>query len=511
MLVGETVIAQSPMVELHLLDIPEQHDAEKGLAALAGYVRAQNLSYPGMTIADGNAEIELELNGLPDDVRALGDADAVQRWQAAGGELKVVSIKGNDTATTLSAQGALKLNGEGQVEGQISIDSTGVAERIAPMLDEPIRTLVLGNPKPDGSYANVLNFHNGGIFLRPDADRRDPPALLIRRRRRHHARAHKRALLASACASCGRPKSGAAVSWPALMIERRMARVRVNIASSAGPSPVRTARCSTDRSSEKTPQHFQHRVAIGQEHVAPHHRIGRGDAGEIAEARGRELDDLRLRRRFQIGDRADDVVGDQMRNMAGDRQHHVVMAGIHHLHLAAHAAPEGAELLHLRRRHFGAGRQHAPAADEQFGKPRRRPRMLGAGDRMAGNEMHALGHQRRQHLDHMALDRADIGEDRARLQRRRRSRPSPPHRRRPGVHRMTRSAPAHRFGRIERIDVAQPQLARLFQRIGLRVEMAMTLASPCRRAASAMDEPIRPMPISASFLKRALMEPEPKF
>jgi hypothetical protein len=163
-LLGETVIAQSPLLELHLLDIPEQHDAERGLAALAGYVRAQDLSYPGMTIAGGNAEIEVELSGLPDDVRALGDAGAVQRWQAAGGKLQIVSVRGNDAASTLSAQGTLGLDDQGQLEGQITIDSTGVAERIGPLLVEPYRTLVLGNPKPDGAHANVLNFRAGGIF-----------------------------------------------------------------------------------------------------------------------------------------------------------------------------------------------------------------------------------------------------------------------------------------------------------------------------------------------------------
>ena len=37
------------------------------------------------------------------------------------------------------------------------------------------------------------------------------------------------------------------------MIERRIARVRVNIASSAGPSPIRTARCNWLRSSVNRP------------------------------------------------------------------------------------------------------------------------------------------------------------------------------------------------------------------------------------------------------------------
>ena len=163
-LMGNSVLAQSPLVETHLLDIPEQYDAERHTAALAGYVHAQNLAYPGMTLTDTNAEIELELSGLPDDVRNWGDPLLLTLWQQAGGQLKIVSIRGTDGASSLDAQGELKLDTAGQVEGQIGITSTGVAERIGPLLAEPWRTLVLGTPAADGSYANQLNFRAGSSY-----------------------------------------------------------------------------------------------------------------------------------------------------------------------------------------------------------------------------------------------------------------------------------------------------------------------------------------------------------
>src|SRR5881227_492624 len=39
-------------------------------------------------------------------------------------------------------------------------------------------------------------------------------------------------------------------------------------------------------------QQLQNRLAVRQEDVAPHHRVGGGDAGEVAEPPGRESDDL---------------------------------------------------------------------------------------------------------------------------------------------------------------------------------------------------------------------------
>lgn len=163
-LFGNAVIAQSSMVELHLLDIPEQHDPERHVAALALYAPVQGLAWPGLTLTDTNAEIQLELTGLPDDVRNWGDPMLLRNLQQAGGALKIVSIHGTDAASVLDAQGQLQSDPQGLLEGSIGITSTGVAERIGPLLEEPWRTLVLGTPTPGGAHANRLNFRAGAVF-----------------------------------------------------------------------------------------------------------------------------------------------------------------------------------------------------------------------------------------------------------------------------------------------------------------------------------------------------------
>ena len=163
-LFGNAVIAQSPQIELHLLDIPEQHDPERHLAALALYAPIKSLAWPGLTLTDTNAEIQLELTGLPDDVRNWGDPALLRNLQQSGGALKVVAVHGTDAASTLDAQGQLQLDAQGLLDGSIGITSTGVAERIGPLLEEPWRTLVLGTPTADGAHANQLNFRAGGVF-----------------------------------------------------------------------------------------------------------------------------------------------------------------------------------------------------------------------------------------------------------------------------------------------------------------------------------------------------------
>lgn len=162
-LFGETRIASAPQVELHLLDIPEQHNAATRRAALAGYLRAEEMDAPGIAIAQANAEVELELTGIIDDIRDWGIVPFLPDWQQAGGTLRIVGVRANDGTADLEATGQLALDAQGYPTGSISIDSLGVAERIGPMIEEPWRTLVLGVPGEDGRHKNQLNFAGGSL------------------------------------------------------------------------------------------------------------------------------------------------------------------------------------------------------------------------------------------------------------------------------------------------------------------------------------------------------------
>src|SRR5579859_517899 len=53
---------------------------------------------------------------------------------------------------------------------------------------------------------------------------------------------------------------------------------------------------------------LQHRVLVGQEDVAPHGRVGGGDAGEVAKAPGGVLHHLAAGDALEVGGRAHDVV-----------------------------------------------------------------------------------------------------------------------------------------------------------------------------------------------------------
>ena len=165
----DTLSSEKPLaavrhLEAHLLDIPEQHEPQKGLAALAAYARLDQVQAPGFDIAEGEVSLQAEVDGLPDDLRALGTSDVLERWRDAGGQLKLVGLGGKAGEEFFKSTGTLALDPAARLEGQVQITSKGVVERTGTLVPEDWKGLVLGAQAADGSYSQTLNLRGGFIF-----------------------------------------------------------------------------------------------------------------------------------------------------------------------------------------------------------------------------------------------------------------------------------------------------------------------------------------------------------
>ena len=102
--------------------------------------------------------------------------------------------------------------------------------------------------------------------------------------------------------------------------------------------------------------------------------------------------------------------------MARDREHHVVMIRRHDFDLGTEPLPELLKLCERVLISVLGGRQNAPAPVEELSEPSVRSRLLGASNRMPGDEVDAFRHMRRDIAHGGGLDRADVRDDRAFLQ-----------------------------------------------------------------------------------------------
>ena len=189
-----------------------------------------------------------------------------------------------------------------------------------------------------------------------------------------------------------------------------------------------------------------------------------------------------------------------MRQMRGHRQHLVVVLGAPSSRPACRPVPTARVTL-ASAVGIGVGqrRQDAPAVVEQLGEAGFGPGMLGAGDRVAGHEMHARsGSVGRSVADHRLLDRADIGDDRARraaparCARRSRHRPRAASRARRDRRRRTAAAGS------SVVSSAMPSRRTASSVSARRAQATMRVCGLSRRSTRASDEPISPMPISAT-------------
>lgn len=160
----DRLLAKASNLEVHLVDVPAEHDSAAGLATLANYVLVEGLDAPGFEIGSGKSTFEAEITNLPDDVRTYGDADLARRWQMAGGKFDIVGFKGDDATSSFDATGTLGLDTAGRMEGQLKLHSRGVVERIGPLLPEQYRGWIVGTQSDDGSYSQTLNLAAGVVF-----------------------------------------------------------------------------------------------------------------------------------------------------------------------------------------------------------------------------------------------------------------------------------------------------------------------------------------------------------
>ena len=161
---AERIRTLAEHIDAHLLDIPEQHDAAKGLAALSLYAEASAIDAPGFAVADGTLDAEAELNGLPDSLTTFFGPELLRHIQQAGGKLNIVGLRGADETTSFELTGNLGLDAEMRTDGQLHLVSNGLVERLNGLIPAQMQPLIVGQPAEDGSYSQTLTFKSGVIF-----------------------------------------------------------------------------------------------------------------------------------------------------------------------------------------------------------------------------------------------------------------------------------------------------------------------------------------------------------
>jgi hypothetical protein len=159
--------AKAEKVELHLLDMPELHDAATRTAGLALYASLEGADVPGFNVAGANATLEAEFTGLPDDLRFAAEPNALQLWQQSGGAMKLVRFAGNqpDPADSFEVTGEAAMTPTGLINARIDYTTKGVFERFSNLLPMPTLAIFRGTPQDDGSFRGELSMTDSRMAI----------------------------------------------------------------------------------------------------------------------------------------------------------------------------------------------------------------------------------------------------------------------------------------------------------------------------------------------------------
>ena len=164
-LLGDILLASGDEAELHLLDIPTEHNPDAQLASLAFYAETKNADLTTFGVSGGQLTAEARITNLPDDIRAFGAPGMLQNWQAAGGKLVLEKLKANDAITMIDMHGQASLDETGAISGKIEGMSNQLAERFAEFVPPEYHSLYFGARQPDGRYKQTITIVKGTVFV----------------------------------------------------------------------------------------------------------------------------------------------------------------------------------------------------------------------------------------------------------------------------------------------------------------------------------------------------------
>ena len=160
---AELPLAKVSHAELQLGDIAELHDKAAGTAALAVYAVARDVTAPFYQVGDADGEVQLQITGLPADLRRFDAPDLIPAWPAAGGKIEIVRINGTDGEDLIDASGTLTLDANRMPEGEITYANRGISERLAPYVNPVVLSVLAGLPQEDGTLKQALQFSGGAL------------------------------------------------------------------------------------------------------------------------------------------------------------------------------------------------------------------------------------------------------------------------------------------------------------------------------------------------------------
>lgn len=152
-------LANAKNIEAHLI---ATQNADNGLQA---FFRITDANLIELNTQNANLAIELEATALDRNVMGWQYPRLLSNWQRQGGELIVHALDFSAKDMRFTANGALKLDALGQLNGQVTTQSKGLVELFDPEAYGLLAPTIFGLANADGEYKSLWQANAGTVSI----------------------------------------------------------------------------------------------------------------------------------------------------------------------------------------------------------------------------------------------------------------------------------------------------------------------------------------------------------
>ncbi len=163
-LVGEKLVARIGRAEAHLLDIPENYNAEAGLAEWSALARISDAGIPEFNVSGANIEMEAIVQSMPDDLRLINASSIARNWFEAGNGIELTKLAGSDEQSELELSGRVSATEEARLSGDFGLHTKNIANRLSGFLEPQVLQILFGFRGEEGDYDQSFSFRYGVLL-----------------------------------------------------------------------------------------------------------------------------------------------------------------------------------------------------------------------------------------------------------------------------------------------------------------------------------------------------------
>lgn len=161
-LVGSTELGRFGHIEAHVLDNPDQFDAETNLTELAIYARIEQADLNALGISDGALVLEAEVPGVPHDMRDWNRSTLMANWQNR--PIRIVNLHADDPASSIDVVGQISTDAEALLNGDFDLTTDNVYEPLSETIAPQMLDMFLGQKNNDGTRYRSYSIRHGVLM-----------------------------------------------------------------------------------------------------------------------------------------------------------------------------------------------------------------------------------------------------------------------------------------------------------------------------------------------------------